>query len=102
MPLVFVSYSNQDRDIALKLVERLRKAAPEGIEIVIDEAIDAETDAIPSEAYRLPYVGKRLRNANAVIAVLTRSYAESDPCWLEMSTALAMGKIVPISLDPGL
>ncbi|MEQ1783007.1 MAG: TIR domain-containing protein [Hyphomonadaceae bacterium] len=102
MPLVFVSYSNQDRDIALKLVERLRTAAPEGLEIVIDHAIDAETDAIPSEAYRLPYVGKRLRNANAVLAVLTRSYAESDPCWLEMSTALAMGKIVPLSLDPGL
>ena len=102
MPLVFVSYSNRDRDIALKLVERLRVAAPEGIEIVIDDAIDAETDTIPSEAYRLPYVGKRLRNANVVIAVLTRSYAESDPCWLEMSTALAMGKIVPISLDPGL
>lgn len=102
MPLVFVSYSNQDRDIAIKLVDRLRKAVPEGVEIVIDEAIDAETDAIPSGAYRLPYVGKRLRNANAVIAVLTRSYAESDPCWLEMSAALAMGKIVPISLDPGL
>ena len=102
MSLVFVSYSHQDRDIALKLVERLRKAAPEGVEIVIDEAIDAETDAIPSGAYRLPYVGKRLRNANAVIAVLTRSYAESDPCWLEMSAALAMNKIVPISLDPGL
>ena len=102
MSLVFVSYSNQDRDIAMKLVERLKKAVPEGVEIVIDEAIDAETDAIPNDAYRLPYVGKRLRNANVVVAVLTRSYAESDPCWLEMSTALAMGKIVPISLDPGL
>jgi len=102
MPLVFVSYANQDRDLALKLVERLRKAAPERIEIVFDEAIDAETDAIPTDAYRLPYVGKRLRDANAVIAVLTRSYAESDPCWLEMSAALAMDKLVPISLDPGL
>ena len=102
MPLVFVSYANQDRDLALKLVERLRKAAPERIEIVFDEAIDAETDAIPTDAYRLPYVGKRLRNANAVVAVLTRSYAESDPCWLEMSAALAMDKLVPISLDPGL
>lgn len=102
MPLVFVSYANQDRDLALKLVERLRKAALEGVEIVVDEAIDAETDAIPTDAYRLPYVGKRLRNANAVVAVLTRSYAESDPCWLEMSAALAMDKLVPISLDPGL
>lgn len=102
MPLVFVSYSDQDRDIAMKLVERLRKAAPTGVEIFIDDAIDAETDAIPSDAYRLLYVGKRLRDANAVVAVLTRSYAESDPCWLEMSAALAMGKIVPISLDPGL
>lgn len=102
MPRVFVSYSNQDRDIALKLVERLRKAAPEGLEIVIDEAIDAETAAIGSDAYRLPFVGKRLRNANAVISVLTRSYAESDPCWLEMSAALMMEKVVPINLDPGL
>jgi TIR domain len=102
MPLVFVSYSSQDRDIAAKLVDRLRKAAPEELEIVIDEAIDAETDAMPSGAYRLPYVGKRLRNANAVISVLTRSYAESDPCWLEMSAALMMDKVVPINLDPGL
>ncbi len=89
-------------EVTEPLVPVVRKAAPEGLEIVIDDAIDAETDAIPSESYRLRYVGKRLRNANAVLAVLTRSYAESDPCWLEMSTALAMGKIVPISLDPGL
>lgn len=102
MPLVFVSYSNQDRDIALKLVDRLRKAVPATLEIAIDEAIDAETDAMPSGAYRLPYVGKRLRDANAVISVLTRSYAESDPCWLEMSAALMMDKVVPINLDPGL
>jgi hypothetical protein len=102
MPLVFVSYAHQDRDIALKLVERLRKAAPEGLEIVIDDAIDAETASIGSDAYRLPFVGKRLRNANAVVSVLTRTYAESDPCWLEMSAALMMEKVFPINLDPGL
>ena len=102
MPVVFVSYANQDRELALKLVERLRKAAPAGLEIVIDDAIDAATDAIGSDAYRLPFVGRRLRNANSVISVLTRSYAESDPCWLEMSTALMMEKVVPINLDPGL
>ena len=102
MSLVYVSYANQDRDLAFKFVERLRKAAPKDVNIVVDDAIDAETDAIPTDAYRLPYVGKRLRNANAVVAVLTRSYAESDPCWLEMSAALAMDKLVPISLDPGL
>lgn len=101
MPLAFVSYSHQDREIAVKLVERLRKAAPE-IGIVLDDAIDAETTAIPSGAYSLPFVGKRLRNANAVISVLTRSYAESDPCWLEMSAALMMEKVIPINLDPGL
>lgn len=102
MPLVFVSYSNQDRDIAFRLVDRLRAAAPEGLAIEIDEPIDAASDTIGADAYRLPFVGKRLRNANAVIAVLTRSYAESDPCWLEMSAAKMMEKVVPINLDPGL
>ncbi|MFT3725538.1 MAG: toll/interleukin-1 receptor domain-containing protein [Hyphomonadaceae bacterium] len=101
MPLAFVSYAHQDRDIAAKLIERLRKAAPD-LEIVSDDAIDADTHEIASDAYRLPFVGKRLRNANAVISVLTRSYAESDPCWLEMSAALMMEKVVPINLDPGL
>lgn len=102
MSRVFVSYSDQDHDLATKLVERLRKAAPEDVEIVLDDAIDAQTDAIAADAYRLPFVGKRLRSANAVVAVLTRSYAESDPCWLEMSAALMMEKVVPINLDPGL
>ncbi len=102
MPLVFVSHSNQDRDIALRLVDRLRQATGGDFEIVIDDAIDSETLAIASDAYRLPYVGKRLRNAYAVISVLTRSYAESDPCWLEMSAGLMMEKVVPINLDPGL
>ena len=102
MPLVFVSYSRQDREIAGKLVERLRKAAPEGLDIVIDEPVDGQLAYAPNDTYRLPYVGKRLRNANAVVCVLTRSYAESDPCWLELSAALMMDKVVPISLDPGL
>lgn len=102
MSRVFVSYSYQDRELAGKLVERLRNAAPEDVEIVLDEAIDAKTDAIAADAYRLPFVGMRLRSANAVVAVLTRSYAESDPCWLEMSAALMMEKVVPINLDPGL
>jgi TIR domain len=102
MPLVFVSYSRQDREIAGKLVERLRGAAPEGLDIVIDEPVDGELAYAPNDTYRLPYVGKRLRNANAVVCVLTRSYAESDPCWLELSAALMMDKVVPISLDPGL
>jgi len=102
MPVVFVSYANQDRDIALKLVERLRKAAPAALEIVIDDPIDGAMDAVGSDAYRLPFAGRRLRNANAVVSVLTRSYAESDPCWLEMSAALMMEKVVPINLDPGL
>lgn len=102
MSVVFVSYANQDRELAHKLVERLRKAAPAGLEIAIDDPIDGAMDAIGSDAYRLPFVGKRLRNANAVISVLTRSYAESDPCWLEMSAALMMEKVVPINLDPGL
>lgn len=102
MSLVFVSYSNQDRDIALRLVDRLRQATAGDLEIVLDDAIDSETLAIANDAYRLPFVGKRLRNAYAVVSVLTRSYAESDPCWLEMSAALMMEKVVPINLDPGL
>lgn len=102
MSRVFVSYSDHDRDLAAKLVDRLRKAVPEGVEIVFDDAIDARTDATATDAYRLPFVGKRLRGANTVVAVLTRSYAESDPCWLEMSAALMMEKVVPINLDPGL
>lgn len=102
MPLVFISYSHKDRDLAGKLVERLRGSAPEGLEIVIDEAIDGALAGTAGDAYRLPLVGERLRNANAVVSVLTRSYAESDPCWLELSAALMMEKVVPICLDPGL
>jgi hypothetical protein len=102
MTLVFVSYARQDRDMALKLAERLRKAAPAGMEIAIDEAADGDLVNTASDTYRLPYVGRRLRNANAVVPVLTRSYAESDPCWLELSASLMMEKVVPISLDPGL
>ena len=88
--------------MALKLAERLRKAAPAGMEIAIDEAADGDLVNTASDTYRLPYVGRRLRNANAVVPVLTRSYAESDPCWLELSASLMMEKVVPISLDPGL
>lgn len=102
MALVFVSYARQDRDMALKLADRLRKAAPQGMEIAIDEAADGELANTANDTYRLPYVGRRLRNANAVVPVLTRSYAESDPCWLELSASLMMEKVVPISLDPGL
>lgn len=102
MPLVFISYSHKDRELASKLVERLRRAAPEGLEVVIDEAIDGWAAGTGGDAYRLPHVGARLRSANAVVAVLTRSYAESDPCWLELSAALMMEKVVPICLDPGL
>jgi len=102
MTVVFVSYARQDRDMALKLADRLRKAAPAGMEIAIDEAADGELANTASDSYRLPYVGRRLRNANAVVPVLTRSYAESDPCWLELSASLMMEKVVPISLDPGL
>lgn len=102
MTLVFVSYARQDRDVAAKLTDRLRKAAPEGMQISMEEAADGELANTASDTYRLPYVGRRLRNANAVVPVLTRSYAESDPCWLELSASLMMEKVVPISLDPGL
>lgn len=102
MPLVYISYSHKDRDLAVKLVERLRRSAPDGLEVVIDEAIDSASGGAGGDAYRLPHVGERLRNANAVVSVLTRSYAESDPCWLELAAALMMEKVVPICLDPGL
>lgn len=88
--------------MALKLADRLRKAAPAGMEIALEDAADGELVNTAGDSYRLPYVGRRLRNANAVVPVLTRSYAESDPCWLELSASLMMGKVVPISLDPGL
>jgi hypothetical protein len=98
---VFISYFSADRDLAEKLAGKLRAAAP-NLDVVIDKAIDEEASAVAGGAYLLPYIGNRLRSANAVIPLLTKSYADSDPCWLEVSAALAMEKVVPVNVDPAL
>jgi hypothetical protein len=101
MPQVFISYSSKDRDLAEKLVGKLRQSAPK-LDVFIDKAIDDETDSIPSGAYWLPYVGRRLRSANAVVALLSKPYADSDACWFEISAAQAMEKVLPVNIDPAL
>lgn len=99
---IFVSYSSADRANAEQLVALIKQSAPDAFEIFIDKAGDLRANDIPSGDYWLPHLANRLHRAHAVLALVSKPYLNSDMCWFEGSTALAMGKLIPIKIDEAL
>lgn len=88
---VFVSYSRKDRDIAERLVHRLRD---EGFETLRD--VD---DILPTEAWR-ERLEALIRKADSIVFLLSPHSAVSEICAWEVEFANALSKkIAPIVIE---
>jgi TIR domain len=88
---VFVSYSRRDRDIAERLVERLRN---EGFETLRD--VD---DILPTEAWR-ERLEVLIRKADSIVFLLSPHSAVSEICAWEVEFANSLSKkIAPIVIE---
>jgi hypothetical protein len=91
MTKIVLSYSVEDKNIAINLVKKLQK---ESLDIWIDYANINGGDRI------LDKIGEAIKRCDALILLWSKSAAESDYVYLELSSAFARGKrIIPCVID---
>ena len=85
---VFLSYSQQDKELARDVSRRLREA---GLEPVMDEA------RIPAGASWVEWLRGAIENSQAVLFLMTPSALASEWLSLELGVAEGLGKqVVPV------
>ena len=99
---ILVSYASVDRAEAERLIGMIQTSAPGAFNMALAQAGDVREMETPSSEDWLPELAARLRGVHAVLALVSKSYLNSDMCWFEGSTALGMNKLIPVKIDTAL
>lgn len=90
---IFLSYASRDRDRALALARRLRQEP--GLKVFVSDDDLAVGDDIGAK------MRSALRDSDAIVALVTRSYLESDWTGAELGAAWMLDKpVVAVVEDP--
>lgn len=96
MPAIFVSHSSLDRDVSTKITGLLEELGYDQIFIDFDKA----KGIVAGERWEQKLY-KEIKRCHAVILVLTANWASSKWCFVELTQARALEKvIIPIICEP--